>query len=124
MDKQSIQAFLNPDEVQPQLETESLFNATGDIGELLAAAPPWHGSYAPELLTLVRQHVVLRSAIGLALEQAQTANMRLRTAATWDEAKELQGFIKGLELFHQTLIIVMRSADKRETESHKYAPEI
>jgi len=117
MDHNTILEFLNSGGLPPEVVGQAdLDSELGEIRNLLLDAPSWSGSFAPELLTLLRNHVTLRSAIRFSLELAEAAKNDLVKAGPMEEVKELQGKIKGLNTYFETIAIIAASADARQPQ--------
>lgn len=92
----------------PQLESE----ANRPIQQLLEEAPAFDQAYLPELLVLLRNHIVLRTMLMMALEHARVAELKLRTLDDPNEMFRAQGEIRGLVRYVETLQGLLTSAEE------------
>lgn len=103
----------------PQFENE----IGESIQSLMDDAPKWDQAYARELAILVRNHVVLRSALMFSLEIARQAELQLRQVGTVEDLKTNQGIIAGLERYASALIHSMTAAEEPEEQDDELEAE-
>lgn len=92
----------------PQMETE----ANRTIQQLLDEAPAFDQAYLPELLVLLRNHIVLRSMLMFALEKARAAELQLRTLDDPTQVFRAQGKVIALADYVETVQGLLTSMEQ------------
>jgi len=101
----------------PQLEHES----NAPIQELLETAPKFDPAFGPELLVLMRNHIVLRSAFMFCMEVARESELKLRHENDPNEVFRAQGEIRGLARYADAVQTLLITAE--EARGNEDAPE-